>query len=98
MLLHSKVGKFSNEEFNQAMNRYEKTQCPNIQVFEKATDLPKNQTRKDSESRFDFLERLEKENHFTKTFTNPNELVQKLEDIIDNLMADEDFVGQLEIE
>jgi len=98
MLLHSKVGKFSKEEFNQAKNRFNRGQHPSIQVFEKDADIPKNQNKEEAISRFDFLEQLKKETHFPKTFKNSAELIQKLEDTIDNLLADDNFVQQLTIE
>ncbi|MEM7086898.1 MAG: COR domain-containing protein [Bacteroidota bacterium] len=98
MLVHSKVGKFSNEEFNQAKNRFNEEKHPFIQIFEKDADIPKNQSKEEALSRFDFLEQLREEDHFPKTFKNPDQLIQKLEDTIDNLLADEDFVQRLDEE
>ncbi|WP_373496710.1 COR domain-containing protein [Aquiflexum sp.] len=97
-LFYSKVGEFSSEEFEKAKWLFEKVKKPIIRIFQKNIDLPKDLSRADSESRFDFMEMLSKNQHFPILFENPDMLVNKLEDAIDKLLHDKSFVEQLSIE
>ena len=92
------MGKFSFEEFREAKSRFEEVGNPRIAVFKKDVPLPSDQSRQDAESRFDFLELLGEDEHFTVNFKNADALVNDLEDAIDKLMRDKAFVTSLEIE
>lgn len=98
MLFYSKVGKYSLEEFKLAKSLFQKKEKPRISVFQKNIDLPKNQNKADSDSRFEFLERLKKLEHFPIQFENTDKLIHVLEDTIDKLLLDEAFVKQLNTE
>lgn len=98
LLFHSKVGKFSFEEFREAKSRFVDMGNPRIVVFKKDVPLPTNQSREDAESRFDFIELLGENEHFTVDFKNADVLINDLEDVIDKLMRDKEFVTSLEIE
>ncbi|MCL6258945.1 leucine-rich repeat domain-containing protein [Aquiflexum sp. TKW24L] len=98
LLFYSKVGKYSLEEFNLAKSLFEKGKMPRICVFQKDIDLPKNPSRADSDSRFEFLDRLKENQHFPILFENTDMLVNQLEDVIDKLIHDKSFVEQLSIE
>lgn len=95
MLFYSKVGKYSLEEFELASSLFSEKKLPRICIFQKDIDLPKNQGKADADSRYDFLERLKKLEHFPILFENTDRLVNELEDVIDKLLQDEDFVKQL---
>jgi internalin A len=98
MLFYSKVGKFSLEEFKLASSLLEKKGAPRLRVFQKDEDLPKNQSRADSNSRHDFLERLQKIGHFPVLFQNADMLVNELVDAVDKLLLDKAFVERLSFE
>jgi len=98
MLFHSKVGKFSLEEFDKAKARFDESALPRMVVFEKDTPLPNKQSRADSESRHDFLERLKKAEHFTRPFGNTDALIRELDGAIDKLLKDQAFVNCLKAE
>ena len=71
---------------------------PRICIFQKDIDLPKNLGKADADSRYDFLERLKKLEHFPILFENTDKLINELEDAIDKLLQDEAFVKQLKVE
>jgi len=98
MLFYSKVGKFSLEEFELANSLFGNKGMPRIIIFQKHTDLPKNQGKTDAVSRYDFLERLKGIEHFPILFENTDKLVNELEDAIDKLLQDKAFVKQLRVE
>lgn len=98
MLFYSKVGMYSLEEFKLANSLLESKDMPRIRIFQKDIDLPKNQRKADADSRYDFLERLKKIEHFPILFDNTDKLVNELEDTIDKLLQDEEFVSRLKYE
>jgi internalin A len=98
MLFYSKVGKYSFEEFEIAISLFKNKGIPRICVFQKDIDLPKKLSKTDADSRFAFLERLQKIEHFPIPFGNPDKLINELEDCIDKLLLDEDFVKGLKVE
>jgi internalin A len=98
MLFYSKVGKFSLEEFELASSLFAEKSMPRLRLFQKDEDLPKNQSRADSDSRYDFLDRLKKIEHFPVLFQNADKLVYELADAIDKLLLDEAFVDRLSFE
>jgi internalin A len=98
MLFYSKVGKYSSEEFEKAKSLFDKEAMPRICIFQKDKDLPKKMIKADSDSRYEFLERLNKIEHFPVLFENTDKLVNELEDTIDKLLQDQDFVKQLKVE
>lgn len=98
MLFYSKVGKYSLEEFELAKKLFEHKTSPRLCVFQKDIDLPKRINKADSDSRYAFLEKLNKIEHFPILFENADKLVSELEDVIDKLLDDESFVKQLKVE
>jgi len=98
MLFYSKVGKYSSEEFEKAKSLFDKGAMPRICIFQKDKDLPKNLSKADADSRYDFLEHLKKLEHFPNLFENTDKLINELEDAIDKLLQDEAFVKQLKVE
>lgn len=98
MLFYSKVGKYSLEEFELANSLFESKTMPRICIFQKDINLPKNQVKTDADSRFDFLERLKEIEHFPVLFENTDKLINELEDAIDKLLQDENFVKELKVE
>lgn len=98
MMFFSKVGKYSSEEFELAYSLFEDKATPRICVFQKDIDLPKKLNKEDAISRYDFLERLKIIEHFPILFENSDRLINELEDIIDKLLQDKDFVKQLKPE
>ncbi|MFT3912431.1 MAG: COR domain-containing protein [Ferruginibacter sp.] len=98
MMFYSKVGKYSLEEFELANSLFKKKGTPRILIFQKDKDLPKNQSKADADSRYEFLERLKKIEHFPVLFENTDKLINELEDTIDKLLLDEDFVRSLKFE
>jgi len=98
MMFYSKVGKFSSEEFEKAKSLFDKAAMPRICIFQKEKDLPSDLSRVDADSRFEFLERLDKLEHFPTKFKNTDKLINELEDAIDKLLHDEDFIKQLKVE
>ena len=98
LLFYSKVGKYSLEEFECAKSLFEDKSTPKICVFQKDIDLPKNLSKPDSDSRYDFLERLKTIEHFPTLFNNTDRLINELEGAIDKLLEDEAFVKALTIE
>jgi internalin A len=98
MIFYSKVGKYSLEEFNLANTLFSSNKKPRILVFQKNLDLPKNLEKADANSRYDFLEHLNKIEHFPTLFENSDKLTNELEVAINKLLDDEDFVKQLTIE
>jgi hypothetical protein len=95
MLFYSKVGKYSLEEFKLAKNIFEKEKRPRIQIFQKNIDLPKNQSREDSHSRFNFLELLKIMELHPSEFDNADKLTKELCDNIDKLLDDDNFTKRL---
>ena len=98
MMFYSKVGKYSLEEFELANSLFENKEMPRICVFQKDIDLPKNLGKADADSRYDFLERLKKIEHFAILFQNTDKLINELEDAIDKLLQDEAFIKELKVE
>ena len=98
ILFYSKVGKFSLEEFGLANSLFGTKGVPRICIFQKDVDLPKKQSKTDAESRFSFLELLQEKEHFPVLFQNTYQLIYDLEDSIDKLLQDEDFVKELKVE
>ncbi|MCW3106010.1 MAG: small GTP-binding protein [Segetibacter sp.] len=98
MMFYSKVGKYSFEEFELATSLFERKEMPKMRVFQKDIDLPKSQSKTDAESRFSFLELLQKKEHFPILFQNTDKLVNELEDAIDKLLHDEAFIKELKVE
>lgn len=98
MLFYSKVGKYSSEEFELAHSLFDEANMPRMCIFQKDTDLPKNQSQADANSRFEFLNRLKELEHFPVQFKNTDELVGQLETVIDKLLLDKDFVEKLKTE
>ncbi|MEL6655514.1 MAG: COR domain-containing protein [Bacteroidota bacterium] len=97
MLFYSKVGKYALEEFKLAKSLYEKEETPRICIFQKDKDLPRNLKKADADSRYAFLDLLEKLEHFPTLFQNEDQLVNQLEDVIDKLLLDEAFVKRLTV-
>ncbi|MCS6930232.1 MAG: DUF4062 domain-containing protein [Saprospiraceae bacterium] len=79
LLFYSKVGRYTLEEYEIAKKRYAENQKPAIWIFQKDIDLPKDQTREDAESRFDFLEKLEQAEQFPTCFKNEDGLWLELQ-------------------
>jgi internalin A len=98
MIFYSKVGKYSSEEFEKAKTLFDKGKMPRILVFQKAKDLANNLSKADSDSRYHFLERLKKIEHFPVLFENTDKLINELDDAIDKLLQDEGFVNELIVE
>lgn len=98
MLFYSKVGKYSLEEFELAKSLFDTDAIPRICVFQKDKDLPKNLSKADADSRYDFLEQLKQIEHFPVMFDNTDKLINELEDMIDKLLQDESFVERLKVE
>ena len=98
MMFYSKVGKYTLEEFELAQSLFGDKGLPRICVFQKDVDIPRNQKRADSESRFAFIEQMSNIGHFPVLFQNADQLINQLEDAIDKLLADESFVEQLKPE
>ncbi len=78
-----------------AKARFDKTQHPRIQLYQKTIDLPQGQSKRDADSRFDFLTFLKDKEHFPDTFENEDALVNELNDAIDSLLAEDNSVEQL---
>ena len=98
MLFYSKVGKYSSEEFEKAKSLFDKTAIPRMCIFQKDKDLPKNLNKADWDSRYEFIERLNNLEHFPTLFDNSDKLINEIEDAIDKLLQDEEFVKQLKVE
>lgn len=98
LLFYSKVGKYSSEEFEKAHSRFEKDGMPRLRLYQKDIDLPKGQSKTDAISRFDFLKKLKELEHFPEEFENTDALIRDLENSIDKLLQDTDFVKRLEVE
>ncbi len=98
LLFYSKVGKYSSEEFEKAKSLFDNRTMPRIRIFQKDKDLPKNLNKADADSRYEFLERLKKLEHFPVLFENTDKLINEVEDAIDKLLQDEAFVKQLKVE
>lgn len=98
MLFYSKVGKYAAEEFELVKSLFEKKGIPRICVFQKDKDLPKNQSEEEADSRYDFLKRLNEIEHFPILFDTADRLVNELEDVIDKLLEDADFVKELSVD
>jgi hypothetical protein len=98
MLFYSKVGKYSSEEFQKAKSLFDKSGILIILIFQKNINLPKNLSKADPDSRYEFLERLNKLEHFPVLFENTDNLINELEDAIDKLLQDEDFVKHLKVD
>lgn len=98
MLFYSKVGKYSLEEFELAKSLFDTEAMPRICIFQKDKDLPKNLSKADADSRYDFLEQLKQIEHFPVLFDNSDKLINELEDMIDKLLQDEGFVERLQVE
>ena len=98
MLFYSKVGKYSLEEFELAKSLFDKEQMPRICIFQKDIDLPKDQSRRDSTSRFNFIDKITELEHFPMLYKNKDQLVNELEDIIDKVLLDTPFVDTLGFE
>ena len=98
MLFYSKVGKYSSEEFEKAKSLFDKGAMPRIRIFQKDKDLPKSLSKANADSRYKFLSRLKKLEHFPILFENTDKLINELEDTIDKLLRDEAFVKLLKVE
>lgn len=98
MMIYSKVGKFSLEEFNIAAKLFSKKGMPRICIFRRDKNFPKDQTKADALSFHDFLEQLKKLDHFPFLFENVDMLMNNLEHVIDKLIEDEEFVKTLSLE
>lgn len=98
MLFYSKVGKYSLEEFEKAKVSFDKEAKPRICIFQKDKDLPRNLNKADADSRFEFLECLRELEHFPILFDYTYKLINELEDAIDKLLQDDDFVKRLKVE
>jgi len=86
------------EEFELANSLFGNNGKPRICIFQKDINLPKNLSKADANSRFDFLDRLKEMEHFPVLFENTDQLVNRLENAIDKLLQNEDFVKQLKTE
>ncbi len=95
LLFYSKMGGFSLEEFNTARNTFEKNELPRIRVFQKDVDLPKDLPKKDSDSRYAFLDLLNDIGTFPDKFHNTDNLLNQLDDLIDKLLDEDDFTKRL---
>ena len=95
MLFYSKVGKYSLEEFEKARSLFDSAAMPRIRIFQKDKDLPKSLSKADADSRYAFLDQLNRLEHFPVLFDNTDKLINELEDAIDKLLADEAFVNAL---
>jgi len=95
LMFYSKVGKFSKEEFLIAKKCFKQKQHPRILIFQKDSDLPLNHSREDATSRFDFLDELKSEEHFPVQFENIDALLRALDDSLDKLIEDEDFLKKV---
>ena len=98
MLFYSKVGKYSWEEFELAHKLFKSKAIPRLCIFKKDIGLPNNLSKADADSRFDFLERLKKLEHYPVLFDNTDKLINELERAIDKLLLDEVFVEGLGVE
>ncbi len=98
MVFYSKVGKYSSEEFEKAKALFDEAAMPRICVYQKDIDLPRKINKTDADSRYEFLARLNEMEHFPVLFENTDKLIRELEDAIDKLLLDEDFVNQLKVE
>ena len=81
MLFYSKVGKYTREEFEKAKNAHvEEGGLPKLFIFQKDVDLPRQQSRQDADSRFEFLEILNEpgNEHFPFLYKNPDGLINEL--------------------
>lgn len=82
LLFHSKLGKYTREEFQLAQKRLATTGAPRMLIFQKDVDLPKNQSREDANSRLDFLDELRQADHFPILFENTDALLRQLVGIL----------------
>jgi small GTP-binding protein len=98
MLFYSKVGKYSFEEFELANSLLDEKGTPRMRIFQKDNNLPKNLSKADADSRYEFLEKLKKLEHFPILFENTDKLINELEGTIDKLLKDETFINQLMVE
>ncbi|MDP1817536.1 MAG: hypothetical protein Q8K92_23960, partial [Leadbetterella sp.] len=95
LLFYSKVGKFTKEEFERAKARFDASNTPRMVLFQKNTDLPNNLSPADFTSRQAFLDHLRDIEHYPTEFGNTDALIRIIGGCIDNLIADDDFMCQL---
>ncbi|HFA48450.1 MAG TPA: hypothetical protein ENJ95_05455, partial [Bacteroidetes bacterium] len=86
LLFYSKVGKFTKEEYERAKKRFDENGVPRIKIYQKNIDLPADLSRRDFNSRKDFMDELNEEEHFPEKYKNTDGLVRSLEKDIDKLL------------
>ena len=87
VLFWTKVGKYTNEEFETGYKRFIETGCPQIYVYKKvAPYLPG--TREQENSRYDFEDKLKGIKHFVTEYANASDLTshfnQQITDLYDS--------------
>ncbi len=92
LLFHSKVGKYSREEFETAYAQFKVTGKPLIYIYCKPADPAKKTSDDDCQSLADFKQRLEDIGHFATRYENLQELQLKFLQQLYRL-ADEGVIG-----
>lgn len=92
LLFHSKVGKFSREEFEIALDQFHSTGKPLIYTYCKPVDAGNASSAEDRQSLADFQQRLSDIGHFATRYENLQELQLKFLQQLYRL-ADEDVIG-----
>ena len=92
LLFHSKVGKYSREEFETAYAQFKVTGKPLIYIYCKPADPAKTASDDDRQSLADFKQRLEDIGHFATRYENLQELQLKFLQQLYRL-ADEGVIG-----
>lgn len=92
LLFHSKVGKFSREEFEIALDQFHSTGKPLIYTYFKPVDPAKASSAEDRQSLAEFQQRLRDIGHFATRYENLQELQLKFLQQLYRL-ADEGVIG-----
>jgi tetratricopeptide (TPR) repeat protein len=88
MLFFTKVGKFTEEEFETAFGQFKATNKPLIYTFFKNADIKSGDlNREDSNSLFDFQEKLKDLGHFYTEYKNIDQLMNKFNHQLDKLVS-----------
>ena len=74
MLAHTKVGRFTEEEFDQALESLMEKGKPDVFTYFKPPSNCTKSNRKDLESLWDFQDKLEALGHFHRPYSDSNEL------------------------
>lgn len=93
MLFFTKVGMYTSEEFDKALQQFKQTNKPLIYTYFKNAHIKFNDlNRKDANSIWDFLDKLKNLGHFQTVYENEAELTLHFSSQLDKLFSEDSLI------